>query len=150
MDRRPYMRLALRTITCLMLIFFAFAWYAEWSYELSPESLRYQNDYPDTVRSGLSFAYLLSKLTWIVGVAAGLSGSLLALLSKRIGLIPLAASAPLLALGAQLQAPPANYPSVEPMYMLLLWCSAAACWASALTLGCVALHGGNSSPRRSD
>lgn len=123
-----------RAITCLMLVLFALACYGEWSYEPSTEALQYQNDYPDTIRSGLDWTFGLSKLALGVGLAAGLWGSMLAMLSKPRAFISLAASAPLMAVGAQLNAAPSAYPSVEPMFLVLLWCGAAAAWASAVTL----------------
>jgi hypothetical protein len=119
----------LRILAVLLVIVFVTAFYLDWNFLLSAESQQYQSDYPDAIRSGISFIFLFSKLLWVIGTISGLIGVALVLFTKRHGLIPIILSAPFIALGAYLQAPQATYPSVEPMFELLLWCLSSALWA---------------------
>jgi hypothetical protein len=94
----------------------------------------YQADYPDALRGGLNGWYAIGHLLLLCGFIAGFIGVVLVCCKNRRGLAPLAASAPLIALGASLLAPEPAYPSLEPSYLVILWCSASAAWASAVTL----------------
>lgn len=123
-----------RVLSVLLVLVFAISLYLEWHYPLSPESQKYQADYPDAIRSGPDLMYVLSKLAWLAGCVSGVMGVLMILFTKRHGLVPIILSAPLIAWGAYLQAPQSNYPSVEPMFQILLWCVTAALWGMVTAL----------------
>ena len=125
---------ALRFLSLALVVVFAAAAYTELTFPISPESQRYQADYPDAIRNGLSSLYLYSKIAWVIGSLSGILGVALIMLSKRHAFTPLALSAPLVALGSYLQAPQFNYPSVEPTLALFLWCATSAIWAAVLVL----------------
>jgi hypothetical protein len=124
----------LRIAVVSALVLFAFALLLEWRAPLSSEAQRYQAEYPDAIRSGLSLSYVVARLLCLVGAATAVIGGVLVSAQKRKGLLPLFVSAPLIAAGALLFAPESAYPSVEPMYVMLLWCAAAACWGSAVSI----------------
>jgi hypothetical protein len=126
--------IVLRSLSVLLVVIYAAAIYAEWNFNISPESRQYQLDYPDAIRSGLSLQYLCSKIAWSIGTIAGLFGVARILFFRQRGLFSVALSAPLVALAAFLQAPQSNYPSVEPMFVFLLWCTSCAVWAGVVAL----------------
>lgn len=134
----------MRIAACAALALLALASVAEWNFPalLAPEAQSYQAEYPDALRSGLSPSYALGHLLLVAGCACAVSGVLLVCLSRRSGIIPLAASAPAIAAGASLFDFGPTYPSLEPTYIVILWCSASAAWASALTLALVFLKTG--------
>jgi hypothetical protein len=124
----------LRSMAIAVLLLYSASLYSEWNPKFSVETQKYQDEYPDAIRSGLSSSFALSKLCALVGSLAGTMGSALILLNPRRGLLPMAASAPLIAIAALLNAPQSNYPSVEPIGSLLLWCATSAAWATVVTL----------------
>jgi hypothetical protein len=126
----------MRVAACAALMLLLLACIAEWNFYslLAPEAQSYQTEYPDALRSGLSPRYALGHLLLMAGFVFAISGVVLVYLSRRLGIIPLAACAPTIAAGASLFEYGPTYPSIEPTYIIILWCSAAAAWASALTL----------------
>jgi hypothetical protein len=130
--------LMLRSMVVSLLFFYAASLYAEWTQHIAPEAAQYQNDYPDTVRSGFALGFAVSKLFWFIGSVTGVLGSLSILFGRtRKGMVALFLSAPLVAVAAYLNAPQSDYPSVEPIITLLLWCATSAMWASVATLAWV-------------
>jgi hypothetical protein len=130
-----------RVTACAALALLLLACIAEWNFAalLAPEARSYQAEYPDALRSGLSPSYALGHLLLVAGFVFAISGVVLVCLSKRSGIAPLAACAPAIALGASLFEYGPTYPSIEPTYIVILWCSASAAWASTLTLALVFL-----------
>jgi hypothetical protein len=124
----------LRILTIATAVLFAAALYAEFHGQLAPESLQYQLDYPDALRNGLNPLYLGAKVAWLAGACLGGIGALLILFSRRRGFLPMLLSAPLIGVGALLQAPQSNYPSLEPTGVFILWCAAAASWGALVAL----------------
>lgn len=122
----------------LGIVFFIAIW-CEWHQALSPESARYQAEYPDAIRSGLDLAYGLGKFAWLVGTVVGVTGIARIYFSRRGGFYPILASAPLIACGTILQAPQSNYPSVETTTAFLLWCLACGIWGVVVALAGVRL-----------
>ena len=123
----------------LLVLIYAAAWFSELHFPLSPEAQHYQEANPDEIRNGLSWIYLFAKLFWILGTVSGAAGLIFVCRRKNSNteLLPkvlLAISAPLIACAAYSAAPPFNYPSVEPMYVTLLWCTSSALWASVLAI----------------
>ncbi len=114
---------SLQVLVVALLLLFSGAVFLEWNLRLSPEAQQYQTDYPDMIRSGFDISYGGAKLLFLMGTIAGLLGCLLILLGRLSGFIPMAVAAPLLAVGAYINAPEATYPSVQPIYLSLLWCS---------------------------
>lgn len=135
-------RILMRIAACAALALLLFACIAEWNFPalLAPEARAYQAEYPDTLRSGLSPSYALGHLLLLAGFVFAVSGVVLVFLSRRSGIIPLAACAPAIAVGASLFEYGPTYPSLEPTYIVILWCSASAAWASAITLALVFLR----------
>lgn len=126
--------LALRSLCVALILVFVAAVYTELNFPISEDSQRYQDGYPDLIRSGLSFSFLLSKVAWGAGCLSGVLGVVLTIFSKRSGFVPIAVAAPSIALGSYLQAPPSYLPSVEPMPALLLWCLTSAIWGGVVVL----------------
>lgn len=122
----------------LGILFFTAAW-CQWHQILSPESARYQADYPDALRSGFDLIYGVAKLAWLIAIVAGLVGIARIILSRRGGFYPVLISAPLIACGVILQAPQSNYPSVETTTAFLLWCSTCSIWGVVVALAGVRL-----------
>lgn len=137
-DRLPKTSALSVTAFALGIVFFAAIW-CEWHQTLSPESARYQADYPDAIRSGFDLVYGLGKLAWLAGTVAGVVGIARIIVSRRGGFYPILASAPLVALGTILQAPQSNYPSVETTTAFFLWCSTCAIWGIVVALAGVRL-----------
>ena len=134
--------ISMRIAACAALVLLLLACMAEWNFSafLAPEARRYQAEYPDALRSGLSPSYALGHLLLVAGFACAVSGVVLVCLSRRSGIMPLAACAPAIAAGASLFEYGPTYPSIEPTCIVILWCSASAAWASALTLALVFLQ----------
>lgn len=132
----------MRIAACAALALLLLASIAEWNFAalLAPEARSYQADYPDALRSGFNPAYALGHLLLVAGFACAVSGVVLVCLCKRIGIIALAVCAPAIAVGASLFEYGPSYPSLEPTYIVILWCCASAAWASALTLALVFLR----------
>lgn len=131
-----------RVVTCAALVLLVLACVAEWRFPaaLASEASNYQADYPDALRSGLSPSYAMGHLLLIAGFGAAVIGAVLICFKRPGGIAPFAACAPTIAMGASLfEAGPA-YPSLEPIYIIILWCSASAAWASALTLVLLSRH----------
>lgn len=131
----------MRVAACTALALLILGAYAEWNFLdfLAPEAVRYQADYPDALRSGLSGSYALGHLLLSCGFMAAVVGVVLVCCKKRSGLPPLVVAAPAIAVGAWLFEPMAAYPSLEPTYLVILWCGASAAWASAVTLAFLSL-----------
>jgi len=131
----------MRVAACAALMLLLLACIAEWNFSalLAPEARAYQAEYPDALRSGLNPSYAIGHLLLMAGFVCAISGVVLVCLSSRRGIIPLAACAPAIAVGASLFEYGPTYPSIEPTYIVILWCSASAAWASALTLALVVL-----------
>jgi len=137
-DRLPKISALSVAAAGLGILFFAAVW-CEWHQTLSPESARYQADYPDAIRSGFDLVYGLAKLVWLAGTVAGFIGIARIIFSRRGGFYPILVSAPLVAWGAILQAPQSNYPSVETTAAFFLWCSTCSVWGIVVALAGVRL-----------
>lgn len=124
----------LRSLCVALVLVFVAAVYTELNFQISDDSQRYQDGYPDLIRSGLSFSFVLSKVAWGAGCLSGVLGVVLTMFSQRRGFVPIALAAPSIALGSFLQAPPSNMPSVEPTLALLLWCLTSAIWGVVVVL----------------
>jgi hypothetical protein len=133
----------LRTISCAGIVLLSVACFAEWNFRdyLAPEAQTYQSDYPDALRGGLNPAYAAGHLLLLVGFSLALAGVGLVCFRNRRGLLPLAACAPAIAVGALLFDYGPTYPSLEPTIVTILWTCASAAWASALTLAFMLLPG---------
>lgn len=138
---RRQVLISVRVTACAALVLLLLACIAEWNFSalLAPEARSYQAEYPDALRSGLSTSYALGHLLLLAGFVFAVSGVVLVCLSRRRGIIPLAACAPAIAIGALLFEYGPTYPSIEPTYIVILWCGASAAWASTLTLALVFL-----------
>ena len=131
----------LRRLVFALLLLYIASLYAEWTQDIAPEATRYQSDYPDAIRSGLALGFAISKLLWLVGSSVGVLGSVLIALGKsKKGVTPMLISAPLITIAAYLNAPQSNYPSVEPIVTILLWCATSAAWASVTILAWARNH----------
>jgi hypothetical protein len=117
-----------------MLLLAIAAHFVEDSAVLSAETLKYQIDYPNAIRSGFSLAYGLARGLVYAGVALGVIGGLIAFLRPPWAFTSIALSAPFIALAAYIDAPQSDYPSVEPIMPLILWCLASAAWGASVTI----------------
>jgi hypothetical protein len=133
--------IVMRIAACAALVLLLLSSFAEWRFSefLAPEARTYQAEYPDTIRSGLSSAYAVGHLLLFAGFALAVSGVILVCLSRRSGVVPFASCAPAIAIGISLFESGSAYPSLEPTYIVVLWCSTSATWASALTLAVIFL-----------
>jgi hypothetical protein len=129
----------MRVAACAALVLLVLASVAEWKFptSLAPEASGYQADYPDALRSGLSPSYAKGHLLLLAGFVAAIIGAVLVCFKRRGGIAPFAACAPAIATAASLLGAGPAYPSLEPIYIIILWCSASAAWASALSLALV-------------
>jgi uncharacterized membrane protein YphA (DoxX/SURF4 family) len=125
---------ALRLLVGAMVVLYSISVLSEMNQSFSNETQRYQQDYPDAIRSGLSLGYAVGKVLFIAGTISGLVGGILTSLGKGRGLIAMSAAAPLIGVAAYLNAPQSTYPSVEPIASEILWCATSAAWASAVAL----------------
>jgi hypothetical protein len=125
---------ALRVSVIAMLMLATAAHFLEDSTVLSAESLKYQVDYPNAIRSGFSLAFGLVRLLVYAGAALGVVGGLLTFFRPPWAFTSIALSAPLIALAAYMDAPQSDYPSVEPITPLILWCLASAVWGASVTM----------------
>jgi hypothetical protein len=117
-----------------MLLLGVVANFLEHSTVLSAEALKYQRDYPDTIRSGIDLAFGVARLLVYVGAALGAIGALLTFLRPSWAFTSIALSAPCIAFATYLNSPQSNYPSVEPIGPLVLWCFASAAWGASVAL----------------
>ena len=133
----------LRAISCAGIVLLGLACCAEWNFRdfLAPEAQTYQSGYPDALRGGLNPAYAAGHLLLLTGFFLALAGVVLVCFRSRRGLLPLAACAPAIAVGALLFDYGPTYPSLEPTFVTILWSCASAAWASSLTLAFMLLQG---------
>lgn len=132
----------LRAISCAGIALLGLACYSEWNFQnfLAPEAQTYQSNYPDALRGGLNPAYAAGHLLLLAGFVMAFLGVVLVCFRNRRGLLPLAACAPAIAVGALLFDYGPTYPSLEPTFVIIVWSGASAAWASALTLAFVLLQ----------
>jgi hypothetical protein len=127
----------LRSLTVVFTVFLAWACWQFFHPNLSSESLQYQVNYPDAIRSGLAFGFLVAKVFLCLGIAFAVLGLVLIWLDSDRCLIALLLAGPLIAIAAYLNAPQGNYPSVVPIREQLLWCGTSAIWAALVALAWV-------------
>ena len=134
MERRRDLDWPLRITVLVMILLAVGANLLEHSTVLSAEALNYQRDYPDTIRSGIDLAFGLARLLVYLGSALGAIGALLTFLRPSWAFTSIFLSAPSVAFAAYLNAPQSNFPSVEPIGPLMLWCFASAAWGVSVAL----------------
>ena len=133
--------ICLRIVACAGLVLLGCACFSEWHFRefLAPEASTYQSEWPDSIRSGFNPLYAMGHLLLLAGFLSAIAGVLLVCRKNRIGLLPLACCAPAIAGGASLFESGAAYPSLQPIYVTILWCCTSAAWASTLSLSLLLL-----------
>ena len=124
----------LRLSTAALLVSFVVAASLELHPHLSAQSQDYQTTYPNAVRSGPDLTFGFSKLLLLAGMSVALVSAIAALARRRGALTGLLLSGPAIAYGLYLNAPPPDYPSVEPFVVSLAWCATSALWGATTVL----------------
>lgn len=133
--------ICLRTVACAGLVLLCCACFAEWHFRefLGPAASTYQSEWPDSLRSGFNPAYAIGHLLLLAGFLSAIAGVVLVCCKNRFGLLPLVCCAPAIAGGASQFEWGAAYPSLQPIYVTILWCCTSAAWASTLSLSLLLL-----------